>query len=97
MTRRTRAGFGAAALGFWLVSLALPAYVTRTEVLPGWMVLLIGWLDLPDLLIVPGSPLGWIDNLLTPVLAVLLLTGRPVGSETRGSHPAVRGDGVRRA
>ena len=79
MSRRARVAFGWTALALWLLSLALPAYRAPTEVQPGWLVLLIGWVGVLGSWLPPGSPLGWFANVLTPAFAVVLIRGRRVG------------------
>jgi hypothetical protein len=88
MAQSRRRSLAAGLLLLWLVSLALPAVDTDTEVVRGWMILIIGWLGplmlqfgcfanflLPFALVLAArrEPGQWVEIILGAVLAILVV------------------------
>jgi len=66
----------AASVALYGASLVLPAFVVNGETERGWIVLILGWLDLIGLVVAPLAFPAWLANLCAPLTWVACLAGR---------------------
>lgn len=74
-SKQVRVSLVIASVALYGASLALPAFTVNGETDPGFIVLLMGWMDVIGLGVAPLAFPAWLANLFIPVTWVLCLVG----------------------